>query len=534
MLATTAPRRQARRLRWIESPWDEQHSDWQRLDQQLPADHRVRLIARVVDSLDLLARLHDFYAGFGSASWHPALLLKLALYELDRGVLSPAQWSRDCGELTPVMWLLRGARPSRAALYDARRRLSPELLEWLNQQVLRQARAESFCPAVRASLDGTFVAARGSRHHLLDLARLDKRLALLERAIAGDDEVATDCGGDPPGERPRWMARSPQGRKNQRRRYQAARLRLEAKRARHGQRQARRAKARRKPAERVVVCVSEPGAAIGKDKSKVVRPLYDVQLVRDLDSPFLLGYGVFAAVTDAGLLPEMLTRTRRLAGPLPKEMLADAAYASVEDLLACEKEGVTLYAPVKAAATAPVETAAVAGAAGLKRQPLPMAEAKGAEEVKRYYGKERFVWDDQTRSYTCPAGQRLRRVDRGREDRVNGGGVEVERYATKACASCEKRGECTRSKHGRKIKRMADEPLVEALRGRMASEPGKELYKKRKQTIEREFADAREHRGMRRFSGYGDRQAETQVGLLVLLANGKSLTRLRQAATRAA
>jgi hypothetical protein len=333
------------------------------------------------------------------------------------------------------------------------------------------------------------------------------------------------------------MARSPQGRKNQRERYQAARQRLEDKLARHSQRRARRAKAKRKPAERVVICVSEPGAAIGKDKSKVVRPLYNVQLVRDLDSPFLLGYAVFAAVTDVGLLPEMLTRTRRLAGTLPKEMLADSAYASVADLLACEKEQVTLYAPVKAAATAPVKaaaTAAVTGGAESKRQSLPMAEAKRAEGVKRYYGKERFVWDDQTHSYTCPAGQQLNRADRGRESRVNGAGVEVERYATKACANCERRGECTPSKYGRRIKRMADEPRVEALRQRMASEPGKELYKKRKETIEREFADATEHRGMRRFSGYGPRQAETQVGLLFLLTNGKSLTRLRQAATRAA
>ena len=59
------------------------------------------------------------------------------------------------------------------------------------------------------------------------------------------------------------------------------------------------------------------------------------------------------------------------------------------------------------------------------------------------------------------------------------------------------------------------------------------LYKKRKETIEREFADAKEHRGVTRFTGYGPRQAETQVGLLFLLTNGKSLTRLRRAATLA-
>lgn len=64
-----------------------------------------------------------------------------------------------------------------------------------------------------------------------------------------------------------------------------AREHLEAKIARRKHRRA----SQRKAAEQAVICVTEPEAAIGKDKSKVYRPLYDVQRMRDLDSPFLLG-----------------------------------------------------------------------------------------------------------------------------------------------------------------------------------------------------------------------------------------------------
>src|SRR3954453_20229722 len=106
MVTTPAPRRQARSLRWLCSPWDEHHPDWLRLDRDLPPDHRARLIDRLVDRLDLQPLLPDFCAGFGSASWHPALLLKVALYQLDRKVTSPAQWSRDCSEHLPLRWLL--------------------------------------------------------------------------------------------------------------------------------------------------------------------------------------------------------------------------------------------------------------------------------------------------------------------------------------------------------------------------------------------------------------------------------------------
>ena len=87
----------------------------------------------------------------------------------------------------------------------------------------------------------------------------------------------------------------------------------------------------------------------------------------------------------------------------------------------------------------------------------------------------------------------------------------VEQAAT---AAVEERATTTvpgRSESKRQPLPMA-EPKVEALRERMASEAGKALYKKRKETIEREFADLEEHRGMTRFTGYGPSRAETQVG----------------------
>jgi transposase len=544
MLRTKHPRRQAHSLRWQSPPWDDHHPDWLRIDHDLPLDHPARLIDRAVDQLDLQPYLQLFSAGFGSASWHPRLLLKLVLYEINRKVQSPAEWHDDCSEHLPLLWLLRGTRPSRATLYDCRRRFSPRFLKRLNRQVLLAAREQGHCPARRASIDGTFIAARGSRHHLLNLKRLDKRLALLELAVAADDAVATDLGGGTLSRPPRWMASSPQGRQRQLARYQQARLRLVAKMARHQQRQSSRAKVRRQPLERVVISPNEPDAAIGKDKAKVVRPLYDVQLVRDLDSPFLLGYGVFATNSDAGLLPEMLVRTKVLCGKLPAELLADSIYASVHDLRVCKRRQVSLYSPVvgeRAAAKASQPAASASASAAvagseLGRQPLPVVrpateEAKGA---KKCYGKERFVWEEATRNYVCPAGQRLHRLTQGRAARVHGGALEVEMYGTKACAGCAMRERCTRSKQGRRIKRLADEPLVEELRQRMAGAAGKELYRLRKQTIEREFADATEHRGLRRFNGMGQVLAETQVGLLVLVHNLKASLKQHQAVTKAA
>ncbi|MBL7042224.1 MAG: transposase [Pirellulaceae bacterium] len=52
-----------------------------------------------------------------------------------------------------------------------------------------------------------------------------------------------------------------------------------------------------------------------------------------------------------------------------------------------------------------------------------------------------------------------------------------------------------------------------------ATEEAKQLYKRRKKTVELSFADIKEHRGLRRFPRRGLTRATTQVGLAVLVHN---------------
>ena len=55
---------------------------------------------------------------------------------------------------------------------------------------------------------------------------------------------------------------------------------------------------RRRPAQKVVVGVTDPEAALRLDKEKAYRPTYVVQIVRDMESELILDYDVFAQNTD--------------------------------------------------------------------------------------------------------------------------------------------------------------------------------------------------------------------------------------------
>ena len=325
------------RPRFAFRPW--QDLDPRRLEreQRLPPDHLARRLDIAVDRLDLSA-FHDDYGRTGSPAYAPALLLKVVLYETRGGRHSPAQWGRSARSCEPVRWLLRGAEPSRSCWYAFRDRIAPYLEDW-NRPVLAWAVAEGQTPAERGVLDGTTIAADASRRRLLDEATLQRRGEELRQAKAAAPAAA---------ERPGGMAPPPEGRRRQEERLGRTRERLDELQRRN----AGKRSSQRKKRERIVVSASDPEAALGRDKEGVYRPLYNVRIVDDLDSPLILAYEVFAQANDAGLLGPMRARLRAALGRPLRTLLADSAYAGGADLAAGRGQRCTRRRRWRRAATA--------------------------------------------------------------------------------------------------------------------------------------------------------------------------------------
>ena len=112
-------------------------------------------------------------------------------------------------------------------------------------------------------------------------------------------------------------------------------------------RNARRPRDQRQDAEKIVISTSDFQAALGRDKEKVFRPLYNLQVVQDIESPLVLGYEVFAQATDAGTLMPLRQRAHDLTGIWLKEILADAGYASALDLFDSRKRMCNCMPPIR-------------------------------------------------------------------------------------------------------------------------------------------------------------------------------------------
>jgi transposase len=470
------------RARFAPIPWHVDHPERLDLDRRLPPDHLARRIDAAVARLDLQA-LRACYHGTGSAPYPPELLLRAVLYQTQSGCHSPAQWHRDAHHCDPVRWLLSGLVPSRSAWYTFRDRVGPLLLA-LHQQILAQAVVAGITPGTRGAEDGTLVAANASRHRLVNAATLAQRAAHLDAA------VAADARGEAAPVVPGWMATRPAGRRQQQQRLAQAQARLDQLQARN---RAKRASKRKAPAK-IVVSLSDPEAALGRDKDDVYRPLYNVQIVDDLDSPLVLAYEVFAQPNDAGLLGTMLPRVRAAVGHDLAALLGDTAYAGGADLAVADAAGVTVYAP------------------------LPKEGDKQGKQIP----KSAFTWLPSAQTYQCPQGHRLVYEKASAQKRSGTDTVVLHSYRCppEHCSVCPLRERCTaKPQAGRTISRGEHEDLIEALRARMATPEAKALYRLRRQTVELVNADWKQHRKLRRFSGRGLARARCQVGLMVLAHN---------------
>ena len=483
--------------RFAVPPWDHRSPQRLAIDDDLPADHLARAIDEVVDRLDL-TDLFASYAGFGSKPHRPDLMLKIVLYEMQTARHSPGQWAEDSRDRRCLLWLGCGIKPSRSRCYAFRDRVGARLGDW-NRQVLQGAVAQGLTTARSGSLDGTLIAAHASRHRLINLARLDRRLEELDRVIAAD------LAGRDPGAVPGWMARRPATRRRQRHRFREARRALWKEHARN----ARRPGDRRQDPEKIVISTGDPEAALGRDKEKVSRPLYNFQVVQDTESPLVLGYGVFAQATDAGTLMPLRRRAHDLTGIWLKEVLADTGYASALDLFDCAGADVELYAPY---------------------QENDWTERRRARAPRRQIPKNEFDWRPEEQVYICPRGHRLTRVSREARERADGRTLELTTYrcAKEHCQACPLARRCTSGAKGRTIKRNEHEELIEAHRAKMETPEAKAIYRKRCRTVELRFADTKEHRGLRRFSGRGLERVRIEAGLCVLAHNLLAVRAIRQ------
>jgi len=135
-----------------------------------------------------------------------------------------------------------------------------------------------------------------------------------------------------------------------------------------------------------------------------------------------------------------------------------------------------------------------------------------------FFRKNDYVYDEYYDCYLCPAGEVLEYSTTNKE------GYREYKSPKHICATCPFLAQCTESKdHQKVVTRHIWQEYVEEVDHLRHKQEVKEIYAKRKETIERVFADAKEKHGMRWTTLRGLKKLSMQAMLTFAALNLKKM-----------
>lgn len=343
------------------------------LDQLVAEDHRVRLVWRFVEGLDLTSLLAaikavDGHAGHAAAD--PRILMALWLYATVKGIGSARELARLCEEHIAFRWLCGGVSMNAKTLADFRVD---------HGDILERLLVDSFTALVRAGVasldriaqDGVRVRASAGAASFRRQPTLEECRREAEQAVqAMRAKLSAD-----PGSATRQQAAARQRAVEEREQRVRAALEVTAELHARQQEQARRnAERAARETERTAQQAQPDEAASAKCKAKTTetekkpreprasttdaearimkmadggfRPAFNVQFAADTDSGAIAGVVVDNNGSDMGKMAPMSDALAEQYDKRPGQHLADGGFAKLDDIEALARNGVEAFVPV--------------------------------------------------------------------------------------------------------------------------------------------------------------------------------------------
>jgi transposase len=305
-------------------------------EETLPADHRARLLWRIVEQLDLsafLAEAKAFEGQKGRDQTSVRMLLTLWLYAISVNVGSGREIERRLGSDPAFQWIVGDKRVGRTRINEFRTS-HPEALEKVFKDVLGVLMSKGLVSLDLVAQDGTRVRASASGpsfRRASSLANCRLQAALHLRAVLAQADDADDM--------QQQRVREAKARDFQRRVDEAIDVVRELQESKPTDKEPRSS-------------TTDPEARVMKMPGGGFFPAYNVQLATAGDPEggprTIVGLRVTNIGSDYGSIGPMIDDIERRCGERPSTLLADAGHASLGDFKAADERGVTaLIAPRK-------------------------------------------------------------------------------------------------------------------------------------------------------------------------------------------
>ena len=443
----------------------EQLEDW------VCEDNPVRVVDVFVDELDLGGVGFDRMQpeATGRPGYHPAMLLKLYIYGYLNRVQSSRRLEREAGRNVEVMWLTGRLAPDHKTIADFRRDNGPAIRK-VCAQFVALCRQLGLLAVASVAIDGSKFKAVNNRDRNFTQAKMQRRMAQIETSVARYLDQLDSADRQEP---------------SQALSMKVTRLTEKIAKLREEMQRLEALEARRLAASDGQISLTDPDSrsmATSGRGSGVVG--YNVQTAVDTEHHLIIAHEVVNVGNDRAQLADMSKKAKVVLGVEKLDVVADRGYFDSEEILACDRAGITVTLP---------------------KPMTSRAKAQGR------FGKQDFRYLAEENVYVCPADQRLTYRYTNEEN-----GLSRHHYWTNVCPSCPIKELCTTGKE-RRLTRWEHEHVLEAVQRRLDENP--QAMRQRRETVEHPFGTLKSWMGATHFLMKRLKNVRTEMALSVLAYN---------------
>lgn len=478
------------------------------IDDFVEEDSKCRYIVRLIDKLDL-KELYLNYKSQGAESYDPKIMLAIWFLAYSEGVSSSREVEKLCHKHLDFIYISANLRPDHTTLCRFMQK-NGDLWPKYFTQIVELGKKMKISDFKEVMIDGTKMKAKSSKKQSMRERKITRYLEAVRKDI---EEYKAKLSLQEKEETPSEEKEELEKLKKKLDKLEKTEDLLKT---RKDELVERKETLRPKDREGHQINLAEPDAmmmdlALGQG----YHPGYNAQIAVDSKTQFIVSYSLTKDRNDQRQFSIMHEVTEKTLGSNKDRIYGtDSGYNTFDALEYVDVNNVNAYVrdPMLK---------------NLRRE----TRAELLASKRKLYHID-FIYDKDSDSYTCPAGEKLY-PSKGKSEKESKSerGSKRKPYRRKDCLGCPLFNQClgeNSKRKGKEIEGDLREYLAEAMRLKMMSPEAQEIMMKRQTTVEPVFGYMKETLGFRRFRTKGLKNVSKEFAFICMAVNINKLFRLIQ------
>ncbi len=439
------------------------------IEEYVGSDNPVRAYDVFVESLnfdELGMRINAYKVG--NSSYDPKIMLKLLVYAYSYGVFSSRKIEREIYHNLSFIWLVGGLKPDHKTIAEFRRRNKKAIAKVL-KQCARLCIKLGLIDGNTLFLDGSkFRANAGIKNSWTE----ERCVKVLNKVDSRIETILSECEKADRNEQEQGSFVSMQEELQDRKKLKS---------------KVKNILKELKVSGRKSINSTDPECVKIKGRQGS-HAGYNVQSVVDEKHGLIVNTDVVSENNDRNQFSDQINQANKILKNKCSIACADTGYDNTDELKKIDDQGIKVIVPL---------------------------QQEVNKDKRQGFNKENFPYDQQKDCYVCPEGHLLtyRSVDTVKKSKI------YKIRESSLCLSCNHFNVCTKSKSGKKIRRLFNEETREKIRSQYEQPESKTVYKLRQEKVELPFGHIKRNLKGGAFLMRGRDGAKAEISLLASCFN---------------